>query len=165
LTRLLASSPGELLEDDFPDSAEAEALVSGYAYEAAKEAKDFWSEEAGRNLNTTRERYQAQISIYEDYGDNSVAVVLNEENDRLVGGLESGSKPYDMKAGLLDGRQKRIVNMGGPGITKFKTVTQAPQNAKWQHPGFPGLKLVDIVEDELDNAIIPKYTEKLFKDL
>ena len=47
----------------------------------------------------------------------------------------------------------------------MRIVTSGMGDTKWMHPGFPGINLVEETDKQLDEVIIPKHLEELFKSL
>jgi hypothetical protein len=142
--------------DDLPDR------LDDLAWRAAEEAKEFWREEAGRMLNTTRLRYQGAIEIYEDFQDGGLVVGMNM-GDQLVIDIEEGKPAYDLKPGFMGGRTHRVIPIKPPG--DMRSVVAGAGDAKWTHPGFRGLDLAGETDKQLDNVIIPKYLDELFNKL
>jgi len=131
------------------------------AYKSAQEALEFWRNEASRRLDSTRDRYVDAIYIYEDFGEG--VVIGLSETDEMVIHLEQGYGRFDMKPGLLQGRDSRVIPIRERSYmpVHFRTVTKRQGADKWIHPGWEGLHLVEEVDRELDNKIVPKYIEEL----
>ncbi|MDB5716296.1 MAG: hypothetical protein JWO15_3693 [Sphingomonadales bacterium] len=130
----------------------------------AYEGKDFWSSEAGKRLNTTREAYQASLAV-QDKGDGSYTISVAGKGGKgtkdqrwLALALEDGIPSYDMKPGLLGNRPIRRIRLADG---NFRMVHPA-QVGKWIHPGFQGLKIQDIVADHVATVLVPKITEEAF---
>jgi len=156
----------KMVDGMLPNADELEDMIIDASWEAAEEAKDFWSAEAGRVLNTTRERYQRQIGTYQSFedADAGIVVMLNTDNDKLVKAIEDGAPKYSLKPGFLQNRQTRVIPMK-VASPPFRTVSAKAQATPWEHPGFIGLKLAEIVDDELDQTILPKHATRIFKKL
>ncbi len=131
---------------------------------AATEAQQFWSEEAGRKLNTTRLRYQQSLYIYEDFTSSEGTVIGMHTEDKLVIAIEEGAPGFDLKPGFLKGGTRRVIPIPNP-PKDMRVVTAGQGDDKWMHPGWPGLDLVGETDKQLDTVIIPKHLNKLFDSL
>jgi len=130
---------------------------------AAEEGKQFWSEEAGRMLNSTRQRYQQALHVAEDFSGAGGIIIRMHTEDELVVAIEEGRPGFDMKPGLLKGAALRVIPIGP--VKDMRTVTSGMGDDKWMHPGWRGLKLVEMTDIQLDTVIIPKHLNELFDNL
>ncbi len=131
---------------------------------AAVEGKEFWSEEAGRRLNTTRNRYQAALYIQEDFGAAGGLTIGMHPTDKLVIAIEEGAPGFDLKPGFLKGAARRVIPIPNP-PKDMRVVTDQQGSDKWMHPGWDGMNLVDETDKQLDDVIIPKHLNELFDKL
>ncbi len=149
-------------EMELPD--DLDKRLDDLAYEAAVLAKQFWSEEAGRLLNTTRLRYQQSLEIYEDFSGGGVVIGMNPKA-KLSIAQEEGRPSYNLRATHLTGGAVRRV-IPYPGASKdMRTMTADQADSKWQHPGFTALNLAEATENQLDRVIVPRLLNKLFDSL
>ena len=140
----------ESLEHEIEEIPEVEDLMPQIelaAYKAAQEAKEFWYSEAARNLKSTRQRYQRAIYVYEDFEEG--IVVGLDKSDELIAAIEDGAPPFDMKKGLLKNAAYQHVPMRGGNLPNtFRTVSKNMGADDFMHPGWAGLHLQEIVEEE-----------------
>lgn len=141
--------------DEFTTKAEEAA------WEIGVEAKEFWSSEAARHLNTTRLRYQNALEVYEDFSE-GVTVQLNPD-DSFVTEIEEGTPGYDMKPALLGGEIRRVIPIGPTG--EMRVVSRDQGSEVWMKKAHPGLKLEEVVDAHTENAIIPTHLNRLFEEL
>lgn len=158
----------EFAVEDFEESTEKlQDKLSDVAYKAAEDGKTFWSEEAGRRLNTTRNRYQESLYIYEDFSEG--VVIGMQPADKLVLAIEEGAPGFDLKPGFRKGQpgSSRMIPMAQPpsanSAARFYFSDQRPD--AWMHPGWKGMNLVDETDKQLDDIIIPKHLNELFDSL
>lgn len=152
----------EYAVEDFDSSmGTLESRMDMAIQSAAAEGMQFWSEEAGRVLNTTRHRYQQALYIYEDFSGESGTVIGLGAEDKLVVAIEEGAGPFDLKPGFLKGRNKAVIPIGNPRVAR--TVTD--ESTGWIHPGWVALNLVVETDKQLDDVIVPKYLQELFGSL
>jgi len=152
------------------------------------EGRSFWRSEAGRRLKSSRLAYQKALNFH--IVDNNAAYITL--SGFLAVSVENGRKGFDMKPGFLakpGGKRKfpralaaslpkrgaatryriiplnvnRYINMKKPKV--FRTVTDKSPAGSWWHPGFNGIRIVDTVIQELNDNIIPRNVEKLFREL
>lgn len=133
----------------------------------ANEGKSFWKTLAGQKLKSSRMAYVKGIDI-EKTDNNTMQLSLS---GYVAYHVEVGRDAFDMKPGFLkNGRYKvvplnvnRYINMQKP--TVFRTVSVNSPAASWQHPGWKGMKLADEVVRELQDTIVPRNIEKMFKEM
>lgn len=133
----------------------------------ANEGKSFWKTLAGQKLKSSRLAYVRGIDI-EKTDANTMQLKLE---GFIPYSVEVGRDAFDMKPGFLkNGKYKvvplnvnRYINMQKP--TVFRTVSITSPAASWQHPGWKGMKLADEVVRELQENIVPRNLEKLFKEM
>jgi len=163
INRLLESYIAEMAYDEIDMAAEnIENHLDDTIYGIAREALEFWRNEAGRTLNTTRLRYQSALYIYEDFSEGTV-ISLTTQNDSLLDAIENGATGFDMKPGLLKGAVRRVIPIGDK--PDFRTVSTSQGSDKWMHPGWEGINLKDVTDDYIDDVLIPKHLEKLLEKL
>ncbi len=150
----------EDLDDSFGDIGDR---LDDASLLVALEAKAFWQAEAGRTLNTTRLRYQSTIYISEDFTGNKGIFVAMSEQDPLILNIEQGADSYDLKPGLLAGRDSRIIPIKP--FTQMPLLTRWDSETSWIHPGFVGLDLAGETDAYIDEVLIPKHLEELFGNL
>ena len=138
-----------------------------------RDGKNFWKSEAGRRLKSSRLAYQNSIEWSADIHDR-VSIGLTSGTDRenkLANAVETGFAKFDMKPGLLAGRDYRVIPLNvnrnivfrNPKV--FRVVsTKSPSNS-WIHPGFDGVDIADTVVDQLNEVIIPKRIGDLLDNL
>ncbi len=131
---------------------------------AAEEAKKFWSEEAGRRLNTTRNRYQAALYIDEEFGEDGGLVITMHDTDKLVIAIEEGSPGFDLKPGFLKGGSRRVIPIPSP-PKDMRVVTDTQGTDKWMHPGWDGLELAQETDKHIDEVIVPRHLNEIFENL
>lgn len=136
------------------------------------EAKSFWQSEAGKRLTRSRDVYQKSITVSVK-ADNTVSLQIGGRGGNatsrqkwLAMAVESGIPSYDLKPGFLKGgMMTRVIPLDTKDQGRiFRTVKAVGQENKWIHPGLKGLNLADYVVEELNNNIIPKYTEIAFNE-
>jgi hypothetical protein len=132
--------------------------IEDMSWEAAKKARTYWEQQAGQMLSTQRLPYQQAISVYEDYGEGGGVVVGLSTENKLLLAIEEGAPSFDMKPGLLAGRESRVIPIGPPG--QMRTVTTRQPAHMWVHPGFDGLRLAEDVDQYLDDVILPELLDE-----
>lgn len=153
----------EMAVEDIDESfGNLDDLVDNAVQDAADDALEFWEQEAGRMLNTTRKRYQESLYIYEDFSEGGVVIGMNEQ-DPLVLNIEKGAEPYSMQEGLLGGSELRVIPIGPP--RDMRAIHSGTDPSKWTHPGFEGLDLAGETDKQLDEVIVPKHLQAIFDKL
>lgn len=138
----------------------ADALDDAAA-EIGDQALEYWQREAGQMLNSTRERYQQSLYVYEEFGEG--VVVGQREDDQLVLDIENGKPAFDLKPGFLAGGTRRVIPVGSP--RDMRTLTTGTNNEKWIHPGFRGLHLAEATDKYIDEVLVPAALERILKNL
>lgn len=133
----------------------------------AYEGKEFWQSEAGKRLKTSREAYQKSL-VVANAGDGTYRIELagrggtaSKDQKWLAKAVEDGIPAFDMKSGLLQGRQSRVIPINPPEGRKLVTVRNT--SIGWMYPGLKGIHLIDCVTTELNDTIIPKHIDAAFK--
>jgi hypothetical protein len=143
--------------EEYDDTVFEAALIAEFQ-ETIREAVSFWETEAGKYLNTTRDRYVKAIS-YEFSGPLSANLILTDDFASMV---EEGSEPYSLRPGLMasgklrDGRWMPIPMENG----QFRTFSVTQPDTMWQHPGFQGYNILDSVLGELEEVLIPEAMDR-----
>ena len=151
-----------------------------------EDALDYWKTLADQNLNRSREKYKEGINSYATNKDN---FVLSLEG-RVPTMIENGWNPYDMKEGfsrsqkLRSGKMKipkdkrsevdskpsvpfkwMIIPINLPGEVKFRMYTTKQGPEMWQNEGFKGVKLMEKVDEKIENELIEKHIDELLRKL
>ena len=129
---------------------EAEISAGLQEFRAALELS--WREKVQQNLKTTSDEYLRNLSF--SVKKDSVEATLT---GWLPVALETGAERFDMKPGLLKGRQSRIIPMADG---EFRTVSQFSPRDSWWHPGFQARGFGEQVKQEA-----PAIAEKIFKPI
>lgn len=158
IRQLLAQGAIEYAVEELDKLDELPDKFDEHAYAIGEEALEYWRTAAGTHLNTTRKRYQDSLSVFEDFSDGSVVVMMNE-SDPLVVNIEQGIPPYSMNN--VEGSARKIIPIQG--WTDMR-IMSAGDN-KWQHPGFRGLKLVEETDKYIQKVLIPKHMTQIFEEL
>jgi hypothetical protein len=69
--------------------------------------------------------------------------------------LETGHERFDMKPGLLDGRDYRVIPMHDG---EFRTVSKNSPSESWWHPGFEPRNIHKDIEDDVDGMLKRSFT-------
>lgn len=150
----------ELAVEELSDLEDLPGKLDQIESDIGREALRYWQEESGKFLNTTRLRYQQSLSIYEDFAEGGTVVSMATE-DKLVIDIEEGKPSFDMKPGLLKGAERRVIPMNKG--TDMRILTKGTDDSKWQHPGFRGLHLAEATDEYINNTLLPKHLDELFK--
>lgn len=138
-----------------------------------RDAKNFWLSEAGKRLKSSREAYQASLEWGADL-QSGVSLGLSggsKSENFIANAVEAGYPAFDMKPGLLKGKQlvrvplnvdRRIV-FSNPKV--FRTITTNSPADSWIHPGWEGMNIVDDVIEELNDNIIPRRIAELMENI
>lgn len=118
----------------------AKSMAASYARVLEKEANNV--------LKSTRERYVKNIRVI-DSGRLEGTVLLDFSKDKLVGMIELGASPFDIKRGLLNGPNARVSRLG----KKYSTVP-----FRWATPNALG-------ESNVFSGTMPKAVYKEVKNL
>lgn len=159
ITHILNSAAIEFALEDLPDAEALKTEIDKASWRAANKAKQYLIEESGRKLKTTRSRYANAIYIYEDFMEGGIVVGVDNK-DPLVDAIENGAPGFDMKPGLLKGRKIRVIPLNKG--KDMRTVSAGHGSDKWMHPGWQGLHLIEVLDEELDNTIIPDELNEMF---
>jgi hypothetical protein len=161
IAQFTAAAATELAVEEIENLDKFQEEFENAKWSIAQEALDFWKNSAGLHLDTTLNRYQQSLYVYEEFGEG--VVVGMQETDKLVVSIEEGAPPYNMQKGLLGGALRKVIPIGG--WRDMRVVTAGADSSKWQHPGFRGLNLVDEVDDHIDAVLVPAHLEKIFENL
>lgn len=130
----------------------------------AYEGKEFWKTEAGKRLNSTKKGYQDSL-VVADNGDETYTITLagpggrgTKEERWLAVAQEQGIAGFDMKPGLLKGRNIRRIRLADG---NFRMVVPEAVG-KWIHPGFAPLNIQEDVTKEITEVYVPKYMKEAF---
>jgi hypothetical protein len=143
----------------------ASALASSILFKATKEIYTRWTVEAGKALRSTRSRYINAINI-QNTGKYQNTIILSGKFPNMI---ESGVSAFDLKAGLLEGRNAKIGKDG----TKYNTVPFrfATAGSVGENSAFAGVmpKMINDLADQLDATITQmgmktKYGGRLEQD-
>ena len=126
--------------------------------ELTKKVEDSWKQKATASLDTSKDEYLKALKI--DSNQETITVSLNGWLPVVV---ETGAEPFDLKPGLLQGRQSRPIPIGKP-FKYFRTVSVNSPADSWiwkehKHPG--GVQINKQIQEEVDNNLVPK----IFGDL
>lgn len=130
--------------------------------EISEEIEWRWRIKAGLQLNTSREEYLKALRF-----ETTVDGVTANLEGWLPVVTEAGltTKSFDMRPGLLKGRERRVIPMGKPsGSRGFATVPYGEKSPPWQwaeikHPG--GVQIHKQVQQEVEEELIPEAFNKL----
>lgn len=167
----------EIDTKDLPLSIDSQELARRIAKQSIKEAQTFWHSEAGRRLNTSRQRYQEAIQI--DLNDDAPAVYLQHPNPRInkfILNLEIGIDKLDMKPALLKGKDKRVIPLWADAHhagrqVQFVTVSTKSDPKSWLWPKSyrskvrRGVNIHNTVIKQLDRNIIRRVANEVLRDL
>jgi len=138
-----------------------------------RDGKNFWKSEAGRRLKTSRKAYQASIEWSADLQE-GISLGLSGGTDSenfLANAVEAGAPAFDMKPGLLGGKDyvrvplniQRNIVFSNPKV--FRTLTTTSPAQSWIHPGWKGMNIADAVVEELNENIIPRRIGELLENI
>lgn len=142
------------LDEKILDASEYEAAFIGAMDGIIAEAKSFWETEAGRRLTTSRQQYQEAITgnVINGVG------ILRLEGDFLPYAVEVGTPGFSMRRGFVG---KVIpLNLSRQAVFSSPDAYRQGNGAEWDHPGFPGVRILDTVMHELEQNIIPEHITK-----
>ena len=132
---------------------EAEATLALQKFR--DEIERTYQEKAMNQLNTSRDKYLEGLSF--NINEDGVDV---EINGWLPTAVEEGAEAFDMKPGLLAGRDNRVIRLHNG---NFRTVsTKSPANS-WWHPGIqakPISSQVKAEEDEIAERTVKPVVDK-----
>ena len=131
-----------------------ERKLSAGVHQSVWDARDFWYTIAGQRLKTSRKAYQDSIRASVD-GQFSASLWL--EGPSWIGGLEMGSPGYPMyvaRGQIIPLNVNRAIIFTSPQV--WRTGTGEP----WNHPGFPGMNMMDDVVDHIAEELLPEYLDE-----
>lgn len=108
------------------------------AYRA--EIERTWKEKAEGSLSTTYDEYMRGVTFNVEQDGLSVQL-----SGWLPVAMEEGAERFDMKPGLLGGRQSRVIRLHNG---KFRTVSLQSPAWSWWHPGIEARKIGEQVKAE-----------------
>lgn len=127
----------------------ASALASSILFQVTKEIYNRWTVEAGKSLRSTRSQYINAINI-QNTGKYQNTIILT---GKLPNMIESGISAFDLKVGLLEGRNAKISKDG----TKYNTVPFrfAAAGSLGENSAFAGVmpKVINDLASQLDATI------------
>lgn len=135
---------------------EMEASIKTLVRKAGQEAYDFWYEEAGRRLQSSRSMYQDAITL--TYLDDTSFIVSVEGT--FAAAVERGSPPFPMK---FDPSKNIPLNTQRDVYFRKAPKFRKQGNKTWTHPGFVGVHIAESVEDELADRIVPNLLQAVLK--
>lgn len=170
----------------FLDLSQLDDRLEDALFDIAIAGRNFWESEAGRRLNSSREKYVDAITFSQTTG--SVSLRLNS---RFANMIETGASSFSLRPGYLKSPKikqgtkkipkyvadrrfvptdKNIRWMVIPitdktGNVTFRTFREDHPPTKWMHPGFKGYRILDAVEEELIDEIIPDVIDKLIDEV
>lgn len=136
-----------------------EKRISAGIHQTIWDAQSFWQTIAGQRLKSSRQAYQNAIRA-DVLGPFSGTLYL--EGPSWIGGLEFGTPGYPMNVApgqIIPLNVNRAIIFTSPEV--WRTGTGEP----WKHPGFPGMNMLEDVEDHIVNELLPKYVDEAIKDL
>jgi hypothetical protein len=139
-TKIQVTGPSKEQVSKAVDAAIAEGTTR-----LADEVQKQWLRHAEMKLQTTAEEYMNGVSVSSD--EDTVTVQIK---GWLPVALEAGRAPFDMKPGLLDGRDFRIIPMHDG---EFRTVSSRSPSGSWWHPGFEPRAIHEEVMNDMDDLI------------
>jgi hypothetical protein len=121
-------------------------------HKIAWEAEDFWRTLAGQRLKTTRAAYQSAIKTTGTSTKGTISLVL--DGGFLPWAVEQGTGSYTMN---VKRGQLVPMNMNRQIIFTSPSAWVTGTGEAWKHPGFPGMRMLDDVIEEIQDVIAPKH--------
>lgn len=104
-----------------------------------------WLRHAEMKLNTSIQDYMEGVSVAKTKDGAEITI-----KGWLPVALETGAPGFDMKPGLLAGRDFRVIPMHDG---EFRTVSKNSPPESWKHPGLEARNIHEAVEAEADDII------------
>ena len=136
-------------------SEEIEEMVRDGMPKLRRKIRAAWDEKASQIFSaSTQKRYMQGVRFSVDKDSLEIDVVIK---GWLPVALETGAPRFDMKPGLLQGRDSRVIPMHDGG---FRTVSiRSPQDS-WWHPGLQATDLAGEVQKEIPDMLPKVFTRK-----
>ncbi len=104
-----------------------------------------WETQARSKLDSSVEQYLAGLVVEQQ--SNGVKATIK---GWLPVALEAGAPSFDMKPGLLAGRQSRVIPMHDG---EFRTVSKNSPEHSWWHPGFTPYAIHEDIQADADDMV------------
>jgi len=142
-----------------PNGQAVRHAVQGAIYEGLKELRNevemTWNRYAQMAFDTSAKEYMAGVSVKVNSQADGIQIDIQ---GWLPVALETGAPRFDMKPGLLKGRDFRVIPMHDG---EFRTVSKTSPKDSWWHPGFQGRRIHEQIEwessDMLERAFGPAF--------
>jgi hypothetical protein len=146
--RLIGSFQSKIPVDEMAAQVEADIKMAIQKISGFTEEQYFVK--ASGTLRNTLQEFMEGVNV--ELSEDGVEVTID---GWLPLALEEGTGRFDMKPGLLAGRQHRTIPMHDGG---FRRVSENSPASSWWHPGLQAANISEQVKEEVE-----PYAEELFK--